>query len=313
MKKYLSIVLLFVSTGLMANSLVGALAPDFSMPNQKGTVHSLKDFKGQWVVLYFYPKNDTPGCTVEAQQFRDHHDEITAMNAAVVGVSLDDQSSHAEFAKKYQLPFTLLSDADEKASTAYGVLGGFGPMKHSKRQTFIIDPDGTIVKHYQSVSPQEHAQQVITDLQAAQELYESITATSAAEAEKPVITEYQNGHPVYGQSWPKESITEMSITTAIQDFATVSEENMVFTGEVTQVCQKKGCWMVLANGDVFARVDFDNHSFFIPKNTQGQARVYGTLSLKELSEEKLKHLESDGASGLKAQNYEIKAVSVMLM
>ncbi|WP_395375308.1 DUF4920 domain-containing protein [Marinicella sp. W31] len=312
MKKYFSILLLLVSSTLMANSLVGALAPDFSMSDQKGTQHSLEDFKGRWIVLYFYPKNDTPGCTVEAQKFRDRHDEITGMNAAVVGVSLDDQSSHAQFAKKYQLPFTLLSDANEKASTAYGVLGGFGPMKHSKRQTFIIDPDGTIVKHYQSVSPQEHAQQVITDLQEAQELYQSITATSKTE-EKPVVTEYQNGHPVYGQHWPQQAMTEMSITAAIGDFENVVGEGMVFTGEVTQVCQKKGCWMVLTNGDMFARVDFDNHSFFIPKNTQGQARVYGELNLKKLSEEKLKHLESDGATGLEKQNYEIKALSVMLM
>ena len=310
MKKYLSILLLFISSAVVANSMVGALAPDFSMPDQKGTVHELKDFKGQWLVLYFYPKNDTPGCTVEAQQFRDRHDEITAMDAAVVGVSLDDQSSHAQFAKKYQLPFTLLSDANEKASTAYGVLGGFGPMKHSKRQTFIIDPDGTIVKHYESVTPSEHAEQVIGDLKEAKKLYESITAV---DKEQPVITEYRNGHPVYGKSWPQQQVSIVPIAEAIQSFNADHTEAMVFTGEVTQVCQKKGCWMVLTDGESFARVDFDNHSFFIPKDSKGQARVFGELSLKELSEEKLKHLESDGAKGLKAQNYEIKALSVMLM
>jgi len=310
MKKYLSILLLFISSAVVANSMVGAIAPDFSMPNQNGTVHELKDFKGQWLVLYFYPKNDTPGCTVEAQQFRDRHDEITDMNAAVVGVSLDDQSSHAQFAKKYQLPFTLLSDANEKASTAYGVLGGFGPMKHSKRQTFIIDPDGTIVKHYESVTPSEHAEQVIGDLKEAIKLYESI---AAVDQEQPVITEYRNGHPVYGKSWPQQQVSIMPIAEAIESFDAENSEVMVFTGEVTQVCQKKGCWMVLTNGDTFARVDFDNHSFFIPKNTQGQARVFGELSLKKLSEEKLKHLQSDGAKGLEAQNYEIKALSVMLM
>ena len=142
----------------------GSLAPEFSLPDQTGTVRSLEEFRGNWLLLYFYPRDDTPGCTTEACEFRDHITVINALGAKVVGVSLDDQASHAAFAEKHQLPFALLADNDGTVSARYDALRDFFVMKMAKRYSFLIDPDGIIARRYLEVDPEQHAQQVVSDL-----------------------------------------------------------------------------------------------------------------------------------------------------
>ena len=142
----------------------GSAAPDFDLLDQNSERHTLSDYSGQWLVLYFYPKDDTPGCTTQACEFRDDIFILKKMGVAVVGVSLDDVGSHREFAEKYSLPFPLLSDAGGEVARRYGALTSFGPVKFAKRQTFIIAPDGEIAKVYRSVRPKEHSDEVIADL-----------------------------------------------------------------------------------------------------------------------------------------------------
>lgn len=144
-------------------------APDFSLPDQTGQTVRLTDFSGQWLVLYFYPKDDTPGCTVEACSFRDARDQLTALGAQVVGVSKDDASSHDKFKAKYDLNFHLLTDADGKVMTAYGAWGKkmFG-REGVLRKTFLITPTGTIAKVYGRVTPEGHAEQVVAELKRLQ-------------------------------------------------------------------------------------------------------------------------------------------------
>lgn len=139
-------------------------APDFRLQDQNGDWHSLEDYRGQWVVLYFYPKDDTPGCTTEACNFRDDIYRYRAQGAAVLGVSLDDVESHKEFAEKYELPFPLLADVEHDAAKKYDVLTTLGPLKFAKRETFLIDPKGRIARHYEDVDPETHAQEVLADL-----------------------------------------------------------------------------------------------------------------------------------------------------
>lgn len=158
-------VLLF-SPLMFAANLVGVAAPEFSLPDQSNDVRTLNDFKGKWLVLYFYPKDNTPGCTTEAKNFSRDYDKFKALNAEIVGVSLDDVESHQDFAKTIGIPFPLLADTEEKAAKAYDVLGGMGPIKYTKRQTFVINPEGFVVKHYASVNAEEHSAQVLADLQA---------------------------------------------------------------------------------------------------------------------------------------------------
>ena len=143
---------------------IGEAAPDFSLPDQNGVTHSLHEFAGKWLVLYFYPKDDTPGCTKEACSFRDDLHKLTALGAQVVGISVDDTRSHAEFAKKYHLPFPLLADSDKEVATRYGVLMNLGLIKIAKRYTFLIDPQGTINKVYDKVETSRHSQEIIDDL-----------------------------------------------------------------------------------------------------------------------------------------------------
>jgi len=142
-------------------------APDFTLADQEGKTHSLSDYKGQWLVLYFYPKDDTPGCTTEACSFRDARDELAALGAQIVGISKDEASSHERFKAKYSLNFTLLSDADGSVIESYGA---WGPKMFGKlgiqRKTFIIDPDGQVVKVYGRVTPQGHGDKVIDDLKS---------------------------------------------------------------------------------------------------------------------------------------------------
>jgi peroxiredoxin Q/BCP len=143
---------------------VGDLAPEFELPDQTGQLHSLEDYRGQWVVLYFYPKDETPGCTTEACAFRDNIFAFRDLNAQILGVSLDDVDSHREFAENHSLPFPLLADTDGRASDSYGVKTRMLGMTVAKRQTFIIGPGGNIAKHYDNVDPDEHSEEVIADL-----------------------------------------------------------------------------------------------------------------------------------------------------
>lgn len=143
---------------------IGQLAPAFALPDQNGKSHSLTEDAGQWVVLYFYPKDDTPGCTKEACSFRDDLHQLENLGAKVIGISVDDTDSHAKFAKKYHLPFPLLADKDGKVADSYGALTNLGVIKIAKRYTFLIGPDGKIAKVYQSVDTSRHSQQIIDDL-----------------------------------------------------------------------------------------------------------------------------------------------------
>ncbi|MBT8442111.1 MAG: peroxiredoxin [Gammaproteobacteria bacterium] len=144
---------------------VGKTAPDFRLQDQKGDWHSLEQYRGQWVVLYFYPKDDTPGCTKEACGFRDNIFAFEDMGAVILGVSLDDVESHQAFAEKYSLPFSLLSDADAKTAGDYGVLNKLATFRYAKRESFIIDPDGKVAKHYAKVDAERHSKRVLADLQ----------------------------------------------------------------------------------------------------------------------------------------------------
>ncbi len=146
----------------------GQPAPDFSLPDQEGRLHKLSDYSGKWLVLYFYPKDDTPGCTQEACAFRDDLHQLTALGALVVGVSADDSSSHAEFAKKYNLPFPLLADKGAEVAARYGAQSNFGLFKLAKRYTFLISPQGKISKVYEKVETSRHSGEIIVDLKGLQ-------------------------------------------------------------------------------------------------------------------------------------------------
>jgi peroxiredoxin Q/BCP len=145
---------------------VGQAAPDFKLQDQKGDWHTLAQHRGEWLVLYFYPKDFTPGCTDEVCTFRDDVHKLRKAGALVLGVSLDDVKSHADFAEKYHVPFPLLSDKDQTAAKEYGVLTFSQKMKlsYAKRETFLIDPQGKIVKHYTDVDPKANSAQVLADL-----------------------------------------------------------------------------------------------------------------------------------------------------
>ncbi len=149
---------------------VGQPAPDFKLPDQNSKVHTLEDFRGKWLALYFYPKDDTPGCTEQACKFRDDLHKLTALGANVVGVSVDDTTSHANFAKKYNLPFPLLADNNGETAAQYGSLLNLGIVKFAKRNTFLIDPKGKIAKIYLSASASRNSIEVIEDLKKLQEL-----------------------------------------------------------------------------------------------------------------------------------------------
>lgn len=144
--------------------LPGSPAPEFELADQTGQLHSLEDYREQWVVLYFYPKDETPGCTTEACEFRDNIFAYRDLNAQILGVSLDDVDSHRKFAEHHSLPFPLLADVDGNVADAYHVKTRMLGMTVAKRQTFIIDPYGNLAKHYKKVKPAEHSAQVIADL-----------------------------------------------------------------------------------------------------------------------------------------------------
>ena len=142
----------------------GDIAPAFRLTDQNGEIKKLSDFSGQWVVLYFYPKDDTPGCTKEACAFRDDLASLEKLGAKVVGISVDDSDSHAKFAAKYHLPFPLLADEDGKVAESYGALANLFVVKIAKRYTFLIDPKGKISRVYLSVDTSRHSQEIVDDL-----------------------------------------------------------------------------------------------------------------------------------------------------
>ena len=146
--------------------VVGQPAPEFELPDQDGQLHSLEDYRDRWVVLYFYPKDGTPGCTTEACEFRDNIFAFRKMNVQILGVSLDDVESHKRFAEDHGLPFPLLADPEGTSAEAYGVKTKFAGMTLAKRQTFIIDPDGILAKHYEKVKPATHSAEVLAALEA---------------------------------------------------------------------------------------------------------------------------------------------------
>lgn len=149
-----------------AQPAVGQDAPDFRLQDQNGEWRALADFAGQWVALYFYPKADTPGCTKEACEFRDNIFAFEEIGATVIGVSIDAIKDQKAFAEKYSLPFPLLADIDGKTAKAYGVLKNLGVVKIASRQSFLIDPDGRIARHYENVDPKTHSKEVLEDLKA---------------------------------------------------------------------------------------------------------------------------------------------------
>ncbi|UWZ85347.1 peroxiredoxin [Occallatibacter riparius] len=140
---------------------VGQAAPTFTLPSQDGSQISLDSFKGKWVVLYFYPKDMTPGCTVEAHNFQRDQAKYDALNAAIVGVSVDTPDSHKQFCTKEGLTFRLLADPEHKVVDEYGSLGHFGEMTIAQRNTFLIDPNGKIVKVWTKVDPRVHSDEVL--------------------------------------------------------------------------------------------------------------------------------------------------------
>jgi thioredoxin-dependent peroxiredoxin len=161
--------LLAATTAAAASPTVGSPAPGFTLPDQKGKPVSLADYRGKWVVLYFYPKDGTPGCTTEACEFRDNIFAFRDAGAVILGISVDDVDSHKEFASEHRLPFTLLADSEKQVSRAYGVLHRMlGLMELARRETFIVDGQGRIAKHYREVDPGSHSKQVLADLKALQ-------------------------------------------------------------------------------------------------------------------------------------------------
>ncbi len=146
-------------------------ASDFSLPDQEGKVHKLSDYKGKWIVLYFYPKDDTPGCTTEACNFRDNIKKFQDKGAVILGVSKDSVESHKKFAEKYHLNFTILSDEEKIAIKAYKSWGKKSFMgktfEGTLRNTYLIDPQGEIKKVYEKVNPLIHAKEILKDLSSA--------------------------------------------------------------------------------------------------------------------------------------------------
>jgi len=147
---------------------VGATAPDFTLIDQNNKSQTLSKMRGQWVVMYFYPKDETPGCTTEACNFRDNILSLRVKKAVVWGISVDSSKSHAEFSENHKLPFTLLADPAGKVAKQYEALLNMVIFKVAKRHSFIINPNGKIVKIYRNVDPKSHVGQILKDLDELQ-------------------------------------------------------------------------------------------------------------------------------------------------
>ncbi len=155
---------LIASAAAAQSPAAGDPAPGFELADQNGDIHSLEDYRDQWVALYFYPKDGTPGCTTEACEFRDDVFRYRELGAQILGVSLDDSASHKEFAEEHGLPFPLLADTEGTTATAYGVKSRFLGLTLAKRHTFLIDPDGRVAIHYSDVDPDTHSDEILADL-----------------------------------------------------------------------------------------------------------------------------------------------------
>jgi len=167
MKRFLILILVsLLSAPAFAGDTpaVGTEAPAFKLQDQNGDWHELGDYSGQWLAVYFYPRDDTPGCTKEACNFRDNIYAFKAIGAAVVGISVDDVESHKAFSDKYKLPFTILADQSNETAKAYGVLKDYKLIKLASRQSFLIDPEGRVAKHYADVDPDTHSDEVLADI-----------------------------------------------------------------------------------------------------------------------------------------------------
>ena len=165
------VVLIVVVPRLLSRSAPpseGSAAPDFTLPSQEGSSVSLKDYRGKWVVLYFYPKDQTPGCSREARNFQVDQAKYAECNAVVLGVSLDSVDSHKKFCAKEGLNFKLLSDTDHRVTDSYGSLTNLGLVKFAARHTFLIDPAGKVAKAYTSVDPVKHSGEVLAQLDLLQ-------------------------------------------------------------------------------------------------------------------------------------------------
>ena len=165
---FLLVFLLITPSTVLANLEVGDKAPNFILNDQNNEAHQLSDYEGRWVILYFYPKDDTPGCTTQACDFRDAVKRIIASRSVVFGLSLDSVESHKRFSDKNNLPFSLLSDEEGVVAKSYDSLNNFMGYKSAKRNTFIINPEGLLSKIYLSVDPKTHSQMVLNDLSLLQ-------------------------------------------------------------------------------------------------------------------------------------------------
>ena len=172
MKLKIAIAALFIAAFAVASLMVfaasppavGSLAPEFTLTSQEGAPVSLKDYRGKWVVLYFYPRDFTSGCTVEAHNFQRDLAQYQQKGVTILGVSVDSADSHKQFCNKEGLNFKLLADTDHKVSDAYGSLTNMGVVKFAARHTFIISPDGKVAKVYTDVSPSKHSEEVLAAL-----------------------------------------------------------------------------------------------------------------------------------------------------
>lgn len=167
-KSLAAVTLVFGSKEALAMPKPGQTAPGFTLHSQEGQNVSLQDYRGKWVVLYFYPKDMTPGCTLQAHNFQSDSAQYAALDAVVLGVSVDDVESHQEFCTKENLSFKLLADTSASVSKSYGSLMKFMGMTMSQRNTFLIDPKGKIAKVYPKVSVSKHSDAVLADLRALQ-------------------------------------------------------------------------------------------------------------------------------------------------
>jgi len=160
----LFLTLSMLTISLNASPAVGSEAPGFQLQDQYGKVHSLADYRGHWLVIYFYPRDNTPGCTIEAGQFRDNEKQLAERNAKVLGISLDDVASHLDFSKTLDLNFSILADENKEVAKSYQVLTDLGLIAYSQRETFIIDPGGRIAHHFDDVDPKTHVTLVLNKL-----------------------------------------------------------------------------------------------------------------------------------------------------
>ncbi len=169
----LAVVVLYMGARVFAASdpipQVGQTAPTFTLPSQEGTHVSLDHYRGKWVVLYFYPKDMTSGCTIEAKNFQRDMSKFDAVNAVVLGVSVDTVKSHQEFCTKDGLHFKLLADPDKKVVAQYGSLGDYMGFKIAKRNTFLINPQGKIAKEWIGVDPSHHSEEVLAAINQLQQ------------------------------------------------------------------------------------------------------------------------------------------------